>query len=96
MEIGATAPITVTINEVSHEIMSQTSSTPGVNLVLIDLQQFGVMEASALTISSSSILNDIAAIGGINVAPVPEATTLVIWLLAALCFLPTVRRLRHS
>lgn len=84
IEIGATAPIDVTISGVTLHYTSQTSSTPGTNFVFIDLGDFGVSQTSSITMASTSILNDIAAIGAIN--SVPEPSTLVLAGIAATGF----------
>jgi hypothetical protein len=76
IELGATAPISVTIAGTTQQYTSQPSGTANINFVLIDLGDFGVAQAAALTISSTSILNDIAAIGALN--SVPEPSTLAL------------------
>lgn len=70
-EIGATSPITVIIGE-STQVFTSVSHGE-VNMVLIDLADFGVFETSAVTIGATNIFNDIAGIAAINFVPEPAA-----------------------
>src|SRR5262249_16282183 len=75
-EIGTPAQVNVTIRLTTHQYVSQPSSTPNVNLVLVDLADFGVSQAPSVTISSSDIFNDIAGAAAINAVPEPSSLAL--------------------
>lgn len=74
-EIGITAQVAVTIEGVTHQFVSQPAGS--VNVILLDLADFGASQTSAVMISSSDIFNDIAAFGVINGVPEPSTFVLV-------------------
>jgi hypothetical protein len=74
VEIGVTAAVAVTIEGVTQQMHSQAVGS--VNMIFIDLSDFGVAQTSSVTVSSSDIFNDIAAFGVINGVPEPSSIVL--------------------
>lgn len=70
-EIGATAPISVTIGGNTQLFTSEPHGS--LNMVLIDLEDFGVSETSAVTLGGTNIFNDIAGVAAINFVPEPSS-----------------------
>ncbi len=79
-EMLITAPISVTIGGTTRLYASQPTgdsiSGASINSVLVDLADFGVAMTDRITISSSSIFNDIAAAAVINGVPEPSSMLL--------------------
>ena len=93
VEIGATAQVAVTIGAVTQQFHSQPSGA--VNMILVDLSSFGVLQTSTVTVSSSDIFNDIAAFRVINGVPEPSAIMLLGIGAVGLLFAPCGRRTNY-